>query len=207
MRIFTTAVAVAVAGAGLLAGGVATAAAEVGASAPPQHTAKTWHDVNVRHCPSTSCTQAPGSPIPAGWEVGVYCWVHGESVTDFGYTNDVWLNVGRQDGGTQWSSAIYFVGDEYANLPKDAQCADAPKPPTTTPRPTTTKPGPTTTSAPTTTRPAPTTTARPTTTTKPSAPTSTATTRPSAPTSTTTTRPSAPTTTDVTTTKPEPARG
>lgn len=206
MRIVTTAAAVAAAATGLFAGGVATAAAEVGASGPPQYSATTWHEVNVRHCPSTSCTQAPGSPIPAGWTVGVYCWVHGQSVTDFGYTNDVWLNIGRQDGGTQWSSAIYFVGDEFANLPKEAHCADSPQPPTTTPRPTsTTKPGPTTTPAPTTTtRPSPTTTtAAPTTTTRPSPSTTprptTTTTRPSTPT--------APSTTYVTTTRPAPAGG
>ncbi|MCE6996859.1 hypothetical protein LZG04_18915 [Saccharothrix sp. S26] len=195
MRIVTTAAAVAAAATGLLAGGVATAAAEVAASGPPQYSATAWHDVNVRHCPSTSCTQAPGSPVLAGWTVGVYCWVHGESVTDFGYTNDVWLNIGRQDGGTQWSSAIYFKGDEYANLPKDAQCADAPQPPSTTPRPTTT-PAPTTT-----TRPVPTTTVSPTSTTKPST-----TTKPSAPTTTVTSKPSLPSTT-VTTTRPEPAGG
>jgi hypothetical protein len=191
MRIVTTAVAVAATATGLFAGGVATAAAEVGASAPPQYSATAWHDVNVRHCPSTSCTQAPGSPVLAGWTVGVYCWVHGETVTDFGYTNDVWLNIGRQDGGTQWSSAIYFAGDDYANLPKDAQCAGAPQPPNTTPRPTTTKPPvpttttfPTTTPRPTTTKPSEpsTTTAIPSTTTFPGTTTVT-TTRPSAPTS------------------------
>ena len=176
MRIVTTAAAVAAAAAGLIAGGAATAAAsaEVGARGPAPYSATAWHDVKVRHCPSTSCTQAPGSPILAGWTVGVYCWVHGESVTDFGYTNDVWLNIGRQDGGTQWSSAIYFKGDELANLPKDARCADAPQPPpSTTPRPTTTTqvpsttPWPTTTAPPSTTLP-PSTTPRPTTTGAPS---------------------------------------
>ncbi|PSL55558.1 hypothetical protein B0I31_105525 [Saccharothrix carnea] len=197
MRIRNTAVAVVAAATGLLAGGSASAsaAAEVGASGPPQYSATAWHDVNVRHCPSTSCTQAPGSPVLAGWTVGVYCWVHGESVTDFGYTNDVWLNIGRQDGGTQWSSAIYFKGDQFANLPKDAQCADAPQPPTTTkpaptttgvptttPRPTTTSPQPTHTTSPrptvtTTARPTVTTTARPTVTTSPQ-PTVTTTARP-----------------------------
>jgi hypothetical protein len=193
MRIVTTAVAVAVTAAGLVAGGIATAAAsaEVGASAAPQYSATTWHEVNVRHCPSTSCTLAPGSPVPAGWTVGAYCWVHGESVTDFGYTNDVWLNIGRQDGGTQWSSAIYFEGDDYANLPREAQCAGAPQPPTTTKPPTPTPtvspttPFPTTTTAfPTTTNPPATTTAFPTTT-RPSIPSTTTvtTTRPPAPTS------------------------
>ncbi|GAA1265522.1 hypothetical protein [Saccharothrix xinjiangensis] len=172
MRIVTTAAAAAAAvAAAVVATGVAAAtpSAEVGASGPAQYSARAWHDVKVRHCPSTACTQAPGSPILAGWTVGAYCWVHGESVTDFGYTNDVWLNVGRQDGGTQWSSAIYFAGDEYAGLPRDARCADAPKPPTTTttPRPTTTTT--TTTQAPTTTPRPTTTTAFPTTTAPPTA--------------------------------------
>ncbi|GAB2999849.1 hypothetical protein [Saccharothrix stipae] len=204
MRIVTTAAAVAAAATGLLVGGIATAtaSAEVGASGPPQYSATAWHDVKVRHCPSTSCTQAPGSPILAGWTVGAYCWVHGESVTDFGYTNDVWLNIGRQDGGTQWSSAIYFKGDQYANLPKDARCADAPQPPTTTPRPTTTKPSSTTTGAPSTTRPVPTTTSAPSTTRPVPSTTAAPTTRPSS-----TTKPSVPTTTEVPTTRPEPTRG
>ncbi|MFD0199649.1 MULTISPECIES: hypothetical protein [Saccharothrix] len=181
MRIRNTAVAVAAAATGLLAGGFASASAsaEVGASGPPQYSATAWHDVNVRHCPSTSCTQAPGSPVLAGSTVGVYCWVHGESVTDFGYTNDVWLNIGRQDGGTQWSSAIYFKGDEYANLPKDAHCADAPQPPTTTTRPPVT----------TTVNPTVTTTAKPTTTTSPQPTTTTV-----RPTVTTTVRPTVTTT-------------
>ncbi|MEV8436514.1 hypothetical protein AB0425_04010 [Actinosynnema sp. NPDC051121] len=194
MRIVTTAVAVAATAAGLVTGGVAAAAPEVGASAPAQYSATTWHEVNVRHCPSTSCTLAPGSPVPAGWTVGVYCWVHGESVTDFGYTNDVWLNIGRQDGGTQWSSAIYFEGDDYANLPREAQCAGAPQPPTTTKPPVSTTPFPTTTKPPVSTTPYPTTTVRPsvpgTTTTIPS----TTTTYPGT-TTVTTTRPSEPATT------------
>ncbi|MER5261450.1 hypothetical protein ABTZ99_05115 [Actinosynnema sp. NPDC002837] len=203
MRIVNTAVAVALAGSGLLAGGavaLAQPAGEADASAGPSYRATTWHNVNVRICPSTACLPAAGGQILEGRTVGVYCWVHGQSVTDFGYTNDVWLNVGRQDGGTQWSSAIYFVGDEFANLPKEAECTDAPKPPTTTPVPTTTtRPAPTTTGIPTTSpRPTVTTTVRPTVTTSPQ-PTVTTTARPTVttspqPTVTTTARPTITTT-------------
>ncbi|MFI9008865.1 hypothetical protein ACIGNX_16730 [Actinosynnema sp. NPDC053489] len=160
MGIVKTAVVTSLAAGGLLVGaGAAAAGPEVGAV--PAYQATTWHDVNVRTCPSTACLPAAGGPIPEGTTVGVHCWAHGQSVTDFGYTNDVWLNVGRQDGGTQWSSAIYFVGDALAGLPKTAECATSPQPPTTTPRPTTT-PAPTTRPAPSPTV-APTTTAVPTT--------------------------------------------
>ncbi|MEU4769491.1 hypothetical protein AB0H12_40305 [Actinosynnema sp. NPDC023794] len=202
MRIVNTAVAVALAGSGLLAGGavaLAQPAGEADASAAPKYSATAWHNVNVRICPSTACLPAAGGQILEGTTVGVYCWVHGQTVTDYGYTNDVWLNVGRQDGGTQWSSAIYFAGDEFANLPKEAHCADAPKPPTTTPVPTTTRPAPTTTGIPTTPpRPTVTTTVRPTVTTPPQ-PTVTTTARPTVttppqPTVTTTARPTVTTT-------------
>jgi hypothetical protein len=177
MRIVKTAVAASLAVSGLLAGvavALAQPAGEVGASGPPAYSATTWHAVNVRICPSTACLPAAGGQIPEGTTKGVYCWVHGEPVTDYGYTNDVWLNVGRQDGGTQWSSAVYFVGDEYANLPAEARCADLPAPPTTTkpvpsttakPEPTaTTRPEPTVTPGPeptVTTKPVPSTTAGP----------------------------------------------
>ncbi|WP_447005182.1 hypothetical protein ACRAKI_01085 [Saccharothrix isguenensis] len=168
MRIVKTAVAASLAVSGLLAGvavALAQPASEVGASGPPAYRATTWHAVNARICPSTACLPAPGGQIAEGATTGVYCWVHGESVTDYGYTNDVWLNVGRQDGGTQWSSAIYFVGDEHADLPADARCADSPTPPTTTrPVPSTTRPEPTATTRPdptVTTRPEPTVSPRP----------------------------------------------
>ncbi|WP_158852404.1 hypothetical protein [Saccharothrix deserti] len=180
MRITKTAAVAAAAAAGLFAGGAtatatASPAGEVGASGPPLYTATAWHDVNVRLCPSTACLSI--GQTPADTTKGVYCWTYGQWVTDYGITNDVWLNVGRQDGGTQWSSAIYFVGDKYANLPVDAQCTDSPTPvPTTTPRPTTatpTTPRPTTTAVPTTPRPTTTaipTTPRPTTTAVPTTP-------------------------------------
>lgn len=113
MKIVKTAVGVALVAAGLLAGGTT-------ASAGALYTVTTWHDVKIRTCAATSCSQV-GSLL-AGQSRKVACWVHGESITDAGITNDVWLRVGTQDGGTQWASAVYFVGDEYAGVPADEQC-------------------------------------------------------------------------------------
>jgi hypothetical protein len=87
---------------------------------PPYPTVTAWHDVNVRTCPSTACT----SPfwIPAGAGSIAYCWTHGQSITDAGITNDIWIQVDRNAGGRLFASAVYFRGDQYANLPVKADC-------------------------------------------------------------------------------------
>ncbi|GAA1265731.1 hypothetical protein GCM10009634_06320 [Saccharothrix xinjiangensis] len=96
------------------------------ATAGALHTVTAWHDVNIRTCPSTACGTA--GALVAGQQRKVECWVRGEPVTDAGITNDVWLQVEDADenGPALWSSAVYFVGDEYAGLSADARCADAP---------------------------------------------------------------------------------
>lgn len=121
MRIVKPAAVVALVAAGLVAwSGAATAGA--------LYTVTAWHDVNIRTCPSTACGTA-GSLV-AGQQRKVECWVRGEPITDAGVTNDVWLLVddADEDNGDLWSSAVYFVGDEYAGLPADARCADVPVP-------------------------------------------------------------------------------
>jgi uncharacterized protein YraI len=126
MRIISTAVAAALATAGLLAGGPTALAAptgEVGTSSA-LYTVTAWHDVNARTCPSTSCAKVDS--LVAGQSRKIACWVHGESVTDAGITNDVWLQVRRTEGNVQWASAVYFVGDQYAGTPADAICPEAP---------------------------------------------------------------------------------
>ncbi|MGM1061099.1 hypothetical protein [Saccharothrix sp. Mg75] len=114
--------------AALLAGaGPATARTEVGARGA-LYTVTAWHDVNIRTCPASTCARA-GSLV-AGQSRKVECWVRGERVTDAGITNDVWLQVddADEDNGDLWSSAVYFHGNEYANVPPDAECPDAPVP-------------------------------------------------------------------------------
>ncbi|AHI00057.1 hypothetical protein GCM10010174_81690 [Kutzneria viridogrisea] len=101
----------------LLAGG-ATALA---GTSETTYTITAWHEVKQRSCPSTSCGEV--GEILAGqvWQRAV-CWTHGEEITDAGITNDVWIQVRHEDGGTQWASAVYFTGDQYAGLPVSARC-------------------------------------------------------------------------------------
>jgi uncharacterized protein YraI len=122
MRIVKTTAAVALAAASLFAGSTTALAAPTGevSAKSALYTVTAWHDVNARTCPSTSCSAVDS--LVAGQSRKIACWVHGESVTDAGVTNDVWLQVRRTEGNVQWSSAIYFVGDQYANTPADAEC-------------------------------------------------------------------------------------
>ncbi|RKT55236.1 SH3 domain-containing protein [Saccharothrix australiensis] len=99
-----------------LLGGAATAVAN------PTHPypVTAWHDVNVRSCEATSCPVI--GRIAAGATVTAYCWTYGEPITDAGLTNDIWLVLSRQDGGRRLASALYFTGDQRANLPYEANC-------------------------------------------------------------------------------------
>ncbi|MFI6094286.1 SH3 domain-containing protein [Lentzea sp. NPDC051213] len=108
------------AAAALLAGsGVAQAE-----QALPQRTPVTaWADVNIRECPATSCKVF--GVIKAGETVDAFCWTHGERIFDYGLVNEYWLMVSRQDGGRYLSSALYFKGDQRANLPIENYCGRA----------------------------------------------------------------------------------
>ena len=117
MDFVKTAAAVVLSAAALIGGAVPATA---GPLTPPYPTVTAWHDVNVRTCPDTSCVSP--YPILAGRSSVAYCWTHGQTITDAGITNDVWLLVSRQDGGKLYASAVYFLGDEYANLPATAEC-------------------------------------------------------------------------------------
>src|SRR5215212_3116969 len=93
MRIFKMAAAVALAATGLLTGSSTALAAptgEVGISSA-LYTVTAWHDVNARTCPSTSCEKVDS--LVAGQVRKIARWVHGESITDAGVTNDIWLQV------------------------------------------------------------------------------------------------------------------
>ncbi|MEV6353584.1 SH3 domain-containing protein [Streptomyces hydrogenans] len=58
----------------------------------------------------------------AGVYYSVSCWKYGESVTAEGTTNNVWILARNGSGVWGYSSAIYFSGDKYANLPSTAKC-------------------------------------------------------------------------------------
>nr|BFD87607.1 hypothetical protein StreXyl84_70080 [Streptomyces sp. Xyl84] len=74
-----------------------------------------YENVNVRKLPSKNGAYL--ATLTAGRTYTAYCWTRGDTVTDHGITNDIW--IGFADG---YSSAVYFKGDEYANLPVSARC-------------------------------------------------------------------------------------
>jgi hypothetical protein len=117
---FVKTAAAVVLGTAALIGGATPAMADT--LVPPYPTVTAWHDVNIRTCSSTSCPTS--GKILAGNGSLAYCWVYGQTITDFGITNDVWIQVDRKPGVKLFASAVYFVGDKYANLPVKANCTD-----------------------------------------------------------------------------------
>ncbi|WP_405827682.1 SH3 domain-containing protein [Streptomyces sp. NBC_01176] len=90
-------------------------AAAQGAPAEQSYTVVPYENVNVRQLPTKDSAYL--ATLTAGQSYQAYCWTHGQTVTDHGYTNDIW--IGFADG---YSSAVYFKGDQYANLPASAEC-------------------------------------------------------------------------------------
>ncbi|WNV86103.1 hypothetical protein [Umezawaea sp. Da 62-37] len=126
MRIARTAIAV-----GLAMGALLGAAAQAQAQPEGGVTAKswfyrvtTWHDASVRSCAATTCALDQEFPLMAAGRTNTAsCWLHGEAVTDLGYTNDIWVKLERGDNVGKYVNAVYLVGDEYGNIPADSVCA------------------------------------------------------------------------------------
>jgi hypothetical protein len=110
-----------------LIGGATTAladpaivSAQGGIGDPAKYQVTAWHQVNIRQCPASSCAKA--GFISAGGTTQAYCYTHGEPITDYGITRDIWVLVGHQDGGNQFVNALYLQGDMLGNLPSSAYC-------------------------------------------------------------------------------------
>ncbi|MBW4720249.1 hypothetical protein [Saccharothrix obliqua] len=103
-------------------GGTMTAGAAPAeqAASTPRYQVSTWHYVNIRSCEATSCDVV--GYLPAGATTTAWCWTFGETITDAGITNNIWLLLNRQDGARWMASAVYFTGDQFANLPFEANC-------------------------------------------------------------------------------------
>lgn len=98
--------------AGLLATGAAAAQA---APAGLPYGVTPYENANVRSGPSTS--YGITGHVTAGEPRGASCYAHGQSVTDNGYTNDVWVRLAEG-----FVSAVYLKGDQYGGLPASAIC-------------------------------------------------------------------------------------
>ncbi|MEO6085577.1 MAG: hypothetical protein ABIQ18_20900 [Umezawaea sp.] len=121
MRIAKTAVGVGLA-VGALLGGAAQASAAPG-DFSEQYYVTAWHDVNVRVCASTNCAIEPAVvKLYAKQKALGVCWEHGESITDFGITNDNWVKISIKDVGAGYVSGLYLLGNERGNLPTPEVC-------------------------------------------------------------------------------------
>ncbi|EGX54864.1 hypothetical protein SZN_35797 [Streptomyces zinciresistens K42] len=104
---------------GPLTAGTAAAASSLEAGAArvmaAPYAVEAYEAVNIRSQP-TSSSDLVGS-LPAGQPRGAYCWTRGQSISDHGYTNNVWVKL--LEG---YVSAVYLKGDEYGGLPAGATC-------------------------------------------------------------------------------------
>ncbi|MCT9075682.1 SH3 domain-containing protein [Streptomyces fulvoviolaceus] len=74
-----------------------------------------YENVNVRQGPSSQTARVGG--VAANQPRGAYCWTRGETITDNGHTNNVWVKL--VEG---YVSAVYLKGNEYGDLPASATC-------------------------------------------------------------------------------------
>jgi hypothetical protein len=124
MGIVKAAVGMALAATAVL-GGSGTAVADTPASATGgNYIVTAWHDVNLRSCFATSCSIE--GRLRAGDSRIAYCYEYGETISDLGITNDVWIAVnGAAANEVLYVSAVYLQGDQYAKLPfATAYCSD-----------------------------------------------------------------------------------
>ena len=79
-----------------------------------------YQRANVRRSPTTDAEIL--SYVVAGECYPARCWTHGQTITDNGVTNDVWVQLQLRAGSVGYVSAVYLKGDERGDLPKSAQC-------------------------------------------------------------------------------------
>jgi hypothetical protein len=106
----------------VITAGLAASLASVGvaAASPGTYYATPYQNNNNRTCQYTSC--AIRSVLDANVAYLANCWTYGQTISDNGYVNDIWIQIRYTDGSVGYSSAVYMKGDERANLPQWASC-------------------------------------------------------------------------------------
>ncbi|MFE0252305.1 SH3 domain-containing protein [Streptomyces sp. NPDC059010] len=74
-----------------------------------------YETVNVRSGPARAFPTV--GKVEANQPRGAYCWERGETVSDYGITNNVWVKLAEG-----YVSAVYLKGNEYGDLPASASC-------------------------------------------------------------------------------------
>ncbi|MGP3949519.1 SH3 domain-containing protein [Streptomyces sp. 7N604] len=57
------------------------------------------------------------SEVRPGYSYPGLCYTEGETVTDNGVTNNVWIRIALNAGGSGYVPALYFKGDAHAGVP------------------------------------------------------------------------------------------
>lgn len=104
------------------ASGRSVAGAPAPSATAATYTVNIWAKVNHRTGPHTSSSLI-GHLGTGDNPHQAQCWIKGDKVTAEGYTNDIWIKAYNK-AAKKWgySSAIYFKGNERANLPAGAKC-------------------------------------------------------------------------------------
>ena len=89
---------------------------DINPTCTPKYKVTAWHSGNARYAPYT-WANPPTGYVYAGHTYGAYCWTYGQTINASGYTNNIWIAT---DLG--YTTAIFFKGDNRANLPVSAQC-------------------------------------------------------------------------------------
>ncbi|QUX29661.1 MULTISPECIES: SH3 domain-containing protein [Nocardiopsis] len=128
MKTLLSPVLVALMAVGLFASAAPASAATAPSAAPASEvsaqayrvTAWNYGQTPVRSEPRNTSTQI--SHVVAPHSYNAVCWGRYQKITYLGYTNDVWIKLRLNSGGTGWVTAIAFNGDYKANLPVGARC-------------------------------------------------------------------------------------
>jgi hypothetical protein len=98
-----------------------TGVAQADPPQPPYYAVTAWADAEVRTCEALSCPV--DRVILAGTSTIGICWTRGQTVYDHGIANNIWIMVGLNTRGDRYlASAIYFKGNERANVPYENDC-------------------------------------------------------------------------------------
>ncbi|MFE0026239.1 hypothetical protein [Amycolatopsis sp. NPDC059021] len=81
----------------------------------------TYQAVNIRETPSSG-SRLQGR-YPANYQVLGLCWTYGETISDNGVVNNIWVSTGKQYGiYSSFVSAVYLKGDARGNMPVSDRC-------------------------------------------------------------------------------------
>jgi hypothetical protein len=114
-RAATVAATFAASAAVLIAPASAAQAAPAGVLVDFDHDVVPWKAADVLQYPYIGATKK--SYVIKNAKYRADCWGYGDTITDGGITNDVWVKLKLNSGGHGWVSAVYLKGNERGDVP------------------------------------------------------------------------------------------